>query len=395
MLLNPLLRWIALVAVVGAACGTAPAVDSDGEPNTARTQQTTVPTSTPGVTEPPSSFVNGPGTGVSALVAPWWTPLECPLDPLMTTFGDLVSSVQADGLMWVEYEATGLVSDILGVADEARDRAARIEADPELTNQLLFIDVDPPATGEVLVGAAPPVLRLTYDTIVDFAAAVSALEVGSVIVGHHDRPSARFVSSLVVVDEAGDAFFVRRCSQMMTEELWAASTELPERTEGTAAVLRAVLRDDPLVVAVFDVARAQLPTVSWIDTPPDQRVLDPEEAPADVLSELELVDITLDLSEAWRTLDAVICTRTALGWNECARLDLIEVAISAYVVPGEPLQFLILGPDARFSDIIADLGAVTLPESGTPSFIVTVRPPSLADVAGWAGDTLTLTQRFP
>lgn len=116
----------------------------------------------------------------------------------------------------------------------------------------------------------------------------------------------------------------------------------------------------------------------WRAQDPLARIVDEEETPPDVLATLDDATIRVWIPEAWHgSVDAVICTRIDLGWNECAALDMLEElartggALEMYgYVPNEGVATVtisLLNGTGSLDGPRLDLGSIQVRAADTPA----------------------------
>jgi len=203
-----------------------------------------------------------------------------------------------------------------------------------------------------------------YDDATLLVEAAAALRPSSVVMGFTPAdptgaiPTTAAFPILVLPD--GGATFIQVCSEYLQQGLDAFATGQTRFLAATPAdLLRGMVAEDPEVIAAYlDWARGPEP-VPWQDRRPEERLLDPEETPAEVLAGLHFVAVIFAAPQAWWSRSEVLCTRATLGWNECVSLRLGEsLETLAYAVPGEPLDVVILPEGADLTEDIAVIGQI-------------------------------------
>lgn len=164
----------------------------------------------------------------------------------------------------------------------------------------------------------------------------------------------------VAVDTDGEIMFLGDCAFIQTQDLqafheYAAANGVEARPD--ELLLRLVAGDQVARSAYADWQTPDI--VAWEDRSPGLRLLDPEATPQSILDGLNHVSIQFKLPEDWVGRAEVICTRASQGWNECGALTLgSTIELTAYTVPGENLDVVILGSSADIGKPVAVLGAV-------------------------------------
>lgn len=155
-----------------------------------------------------------------------------------------------------------------------------------------------------------------------------------VLIGTRNDGSGDVVASL---RPDGSAGFLNSCGRLWTRWL----DQLATTVGMTAADLLLSLASDPSGSPTADLFESfRTAPVPWEQQSPDERILDPEETPQQVLDDLVVVVLRFDLPADWADFEGRICSRASLGWNECVILGLsgTEVESTPYAVPGEPLE---------------------------------------------------------
>jgi hypothetical protein len=123
--------------------------------------------------------------------------------------------------------------------------------------------------------------------------------------------------------------------------------------------------ESPFAAAVLEHA-ADRPSWTWEDLAPTERTLAPEDAPAAVLATLVPFDITVRVPVSWADLDAMICTFSGLGWNDCVDLSLVPelpgIPLRGHVAADGTIDIVLFEVDAPLSQPLGVLGSVNAAE---------------------------------
>lgn len=328
--------------------------------------------------EPTSTVPAGHGATVSTGFVPTtvhsdtsvaegtWTRPECPAGPgadFMPFQGALMWLPT-----WAEYDAQALSrlaeATIAGV-EEGRIERVGVELEPNPYYPIGgWVDLGSLTPLTVLEGVPPSHLGMLYDHVLALADASAALDTATVLLGFDpfDTPGVltESVAAVVLILLDGRVMFIQTCSEYLQDGLDGFAAGQTRFLAATPAdLLRGMVSEDPEVMAAY-VEWAQGPEpLAWEDQPPEERLLDPEETPAEVLAGLRVVAVAFDAPEAWWGRTEVLCTRASLGWNECVSLTLgSELEVLAYTVPGEPLDVVILPEDADLRSVVAVIGQI-------------------------------------
>ena len=192
---------------------------------------------------------------------------------------------------------------------------------------------------------------------------------------------------LLIADVAGpDVVFIGDCTQPYSQALQAfaksrASTEIDQLKLLAAG-------DDAAARALHEFVEptTQVP-VEWLDQDPETRMIDEEFTPKSALDTMDGVLLKLSLPDSWSRDSFRLCSKSKMGWNNCARLDASVGSVDSegpYVhtryVAGERLELwifdgLVLKPDTTrgwmfgsiATDSIADGSTVELTTDSTLS----------------------------
>lgn len=346
---------LALLALSLAACGSEVLEVTQPGPTTA------LPAGSE--TTAPASPASGSSTTVPAAT---WTPRACPAGPgadFMPFQGALMWLPT-----WAEYDAQALSrlaeATIAGV-EEGRIERVGAELEPNPYYPIGgWVDLGSLAPLTILEGVPPSHLGMLYDHVLALADASAALDTTTVLLGFDppDTPGVltESVAAVVLMLRDGRVIFIQTCSEYLQDGLDAFTAGQTRFLAATPAdLLRGMVAEDPEVMAAYlDWARGPGP-VAWDSRPPEERLLDPEETPADVLAGLRLVAVDFAAPEGWWNRNEVLCTRASLGWNECVSLTLREnLEVLAYAVPGEPLDVVILPEDADLRSVVGMIGQI-------------------------------------
>lgn len=101
----------------------------------------------------------------------------------------------------------------------------------------------------------------------------------------------------------------------------------------------------------------------WAARAPDERTLNPQDAPPEILATLGWAGLEITLPAAWRGSDRLLCARVAAGWGDCISLrraspggQLIGLAVP--VATGQPTEIWLMGPEASFRSALAQVGVI-------------------------------------
>jgi len=311
---------VALLLVV-AACGDQPSAG------------------TTATTEPPESttitFQDGsPDSALATLGA-------CPDDP-GPSHGSLIYERLESVPAWYETSAADIVNAV--DPDSAEVTVALVLTPADLTPLGGHLDED----DKILHVYAPVLDRLTdIDATLLLGARYS---VGL---------DAAFAEVVAAEGADGTLYFVGPCElEILTRpfDAYLATIDTPSPRDA----LIATATDPDTIQALIDLMTPTEPT-PWKDQDPALRAIDPDTTPESVLADLSRIDVELTIPESWRTFPAVVCTRIALGWNECGALDALDandpsLLMSAYIAPGQPLQVWLLDSHADVAAPLAYLG---------------------------------------
>jgi len=186
------------------------------------------------------------------------------------------------------------------------------------------------------------------------------------------RQSNGLLQSVVAVDAQGRIGFVGQCEVVMATGTMqdfilavrggTVAAGLPQGATAEA-VFAAVVDPGTPVAAAFRSWGGRKP-MTWIDTPPDRRSIDPDNTPADVMGTLRRLPVAIALPVEWRSRDDLtFCTRTSLAWGDCTALDAgpatEPIAVVAYVRPGEGFELWALDGQAAFDRPVARLAGIS------------------------------------
>jgi hypothetical protein len=186
---------------------------------------------------------------------------------------------------------------------------------------------------------------------------------------------------VVMVDDAGRVGFLGHChfDRYTVPLAGLAHARFPDAPP--VDVLLALVRREPAALTALRGWSAPDAPAPWHERSPDERLLDPEGTPADVLGSLDLVTLAVTLPEGWRDEPGAICTRVPqMGWNECADLGLRRqpISMSAYVDRSRPLELWLLTDEAPLDRPMAQLGHVS------PKVIETALDAECPSVIAWS-----------
>jgi hypothetical protein len=132
--------------------------------------------------------------------------------------------------------------------------------------------------------------------------------------------------------------------------------------ESRVALIRSIASGTDHTDALTDFLTPD-PPPAWIDRDPGQRQIDISETPAEVFETLDFVVLDLDIPDSWKAADISMCTRVALGWNQCGSFGFDVSAseipesqqgwtLNAWYAPGagEDLEFWLFDYEASAFD---------------------------------------------
>ncbi len=354
----------AVVAVVAAACGAGTGdglleSGSSGPLGDVPAVRAVVATlDVPGCPLPPEGVFVTPwsSAGAIAAVRVW---AEVPLDSLLAA---LEASAPDELETTLNRAGVGLADGIAKVRSQST--VVSLRRAPELYEQWLFT----PGLAEALETA-------------DSSTGIALVGLGS---GNSD--GVGYIRNVFLEDADGRFTAVGLC-ETSTVIASGVARYANETNRASYALLESMAADESALEA-FEAWTSGDP-VPWALQPADERLLDVEETPSEVLADFSLITVTLEpLPQEWRTFDAVVCTKVAQGWNECSAFDADEpgedVELLAYARAGEDIEVWLLDEDANLTDPIARLGvfraAVDMTDGSRLELTVISKRQNLAEV---------------
>ena len=247
-------------------------------------------------------------------------------------------------------------------SDDLRSQAEVYAGQPEAEPGFDFSGVL--ASSDVLGGRAPFEFDRLFVALLDIPDMLSLPEGGDALVGVVDLGDGSGLAGMFgLIGDGGDVVFFGDCARAVYQE---SINEYAARGAGNTDVSLVTLLvvDDAELASFASWLASPTPNVAWEDRPPQSRILDPEETPAEHLATLDAILLAVAVPPEWTKLNGAICTYAVdEGWNECQLLTPLgdqgltsfellgwvgrDAAIEVWLVPA----FDLANPVARLTQI--------------------------------------------
>jgi hypothetical protein len=220
----------------------------------------------------------------------------------------------------------------------------------------------------VLTGNAPLGTALDAAT---FVVLERALHAGADVIAasfadrpeHPDSPEPQ-MAYFVVLTDGRAAWLGPACSPSLITAPLLAYLEHLDPTDGRA-VTEALISRDPAVLADFlewyqsYLHETEPEPLAWTDLPPDQRSVDVEDTPAEILATVSSLEIFIEVPDEWADWAVSFCGRSDLGHLGCTLAQTGTNSFPVLVDPAKGFDLILLDESARFGSDIATLVSVT------------------------------------
>jgi hypothetical protein len=263
-------------------------------------------------------------------------PTEVPVEP---TLGQLVSG----GCEPINHATTEIspLGGLVASTSWLETTVAALEPNGEGNDSNGYAMVDLPEQAIKLSGAVVPGFKVKVSTFPLLDKVDGSIPV---LVG---VSSTGFASVLALLprDAPDEVVFAQDCYGYND-----GFTEFAEFVgESPVALIRSIASGTDPTDALADFLTADQP-LAWIDRDAGERQIDPAETPASVFDALDGVVLVLDVPDSWKAASIQLCSRVAMGWNQCGSFgaDVSEIpeaeqgwTLNAWYSPGtgEDLEF--------------------------------------------------------
>lgn len=235
---------------------------------------------------------------------------------------------------------------------ELPNEAAVLALSNGTRNDLGFLTIATDGAVSAVGGDLPSKLKLDYLVVED---ANEAVGLGAdLLIGYSlDNPIGSTGAVFALVEETDEAILLSVCSTEQTEELRQAAA-----AAGTSSVIEFVRRaTDPtsperalLIARLAKPAIEEVEEPTWYELDPDQRSLDPSDAPPEILDQLEWTFLLVRAPNAWNRIDGNLCPRIELGWAGicvATTLDIDLAVLNLAYQPGTPAELWLTTPPGQ------------------------------------------------